>query len=154
MHDPVYLLSVKLRKALRRHVVNEKVVSDLRVGIDTFTVRLGNSLSKDSGVLRVKQKVDSCQLRVLFKTIPVSCKHFPFRVVGVNEHWTPFAATVFVFEQTLAWDWGEVSVSVETEGNPLFGKAAIVLGVVEGFKWKPVRRVGGSVAIVDTKFNQ
>ena len=135
MNDSIYLLSIELWKALRRHVVNKKVVADLRVGIDSFTVSLGNSLGKDSGILRVKQKIDSCKLSVLFKAVPVSCKHFSFRVIGVHKHWTPFSTAVLIFKETLAGNRGEVTISIEPEGNPFFRKAAIIFSIVEGFKW-------------------
>jgi hypothetical protein len=98
-------------------------------------VSLGNSLSKDSGILGVKQKIDSCKLSVLFKAIPVSSKHFSFRVIGVYKHRAPFSTTVFIFEETFPRDRGKVTISIIPEGNPFFRKAAIIFSIIEGFKW-------------------
>lgn len=56
------------------HEVNEEVVSDLRVSIDTFTMSLGHTLSEDTGVFRVEEKVDSGELNVacICTIIPVA----------------------------------------------------------------------------------
>ncbi len=149
MDNSIDLLSIQFWQTLRRHVVNKKVVSNLRVSIDAFAVGLGNPLCKDSGILRVKQQIDSCQLRILLKAIPVSCKHFSFRVIRVNKHWAPFSTSVFVFVQTLTRNRGEVTVSIETKRNPFLRQTAVIFSVIKGFKWQPVRWIRGSVAIIN-----
>lgn len=149
MHDAVDLLGVKLWQALGRHVVNEKVVPDLRVRVDALAVGLRDSLREDPGVLGVEQQVDPRQLGVLLEAVPVAREHFAFAVVGVHEHGAPLAAAVLVFEQALARNRREVAVSVEAERNPLFRQAAVVLSVVERLQRQPVRRVRRSVAVVD-----
>jgi hypothetical protein len=51
MDDSAYLFWIKLRQLLGWHVVNEEVVPDLRVGVDTLLMGLGDSLGEDSRVL-------------------------------------------------------------------------------------------------------
>jgi len=149
VHDAVDLLGVELWQALGRHVVNEKVVADLRVRVDALAVGLRDSLRKDPGVLGVKQQVDARQLGVLLEAVPVAREHLAFGVVGVHEHGPPLAAAVLVLEQALARNRREVAVSVKAERNPLFRQAAVVLSVVERLQRQPVRRVRRSVAVVD-----
>ena len=72
MNDPADLLWVKLRKLFGWHVVNEEVVSDEGVGVDSLLMSLSNSLGEDSWVLRVEQEVDSGKFNVLASHIPLS----------------------------------------------------------------------------------
>lgn len=80
------LFRIKLRElGASRHVVDKEVVSYLRVGIDSFLVSLGNSLSKNPRVLSVEEEVDSCQLTVsVVLIIPVTDVDILVSVVAVN----------------------------------------------------------------------
>ena len=55
VQDSVDLFSVKLRKLLLWHVVNEEVIPNLRVGVNSLTMSLCDSLCKNSWVLGVEQ---------------------------------------------------------------------------------------------------
>jgi hypothetical protein len=55
IHDSVNLLRVQLGQFLCRHIIDEKVVSNLRISIYTLLVSLSYSLGEDSGVLSIKK---------------------------------------------------------------------------------------------------
>lgn len=59
MNNTIDLFRVKLRKALLRHVVDEEVVTDLRVRVNTLAVGLSDSLCKNARVLGVEKQVDT-----------------------------------------------------------------------------------------------
>lgn len=54
VQDSVCLFSVKLGELLLWHVVDKKIVADLRICINALAVSLGNTLCKNSWVLRVE----------------------------------------------------------------------------------------------------
>jgi hypothetical protein len=117
--NAVDLLSVKLRETLLRHVVDEEVIADLGVSVDTLAVGLSDSLSEDTGIFGVEEEVDPGELGVLVETIPVAGVDFALHVIRVDEDWLPFTAAIFIFEKTLSGDGSEVAVHVVAEGDPL-----------------------------------
>jgi hypothetical protein len=58
LQDAGALFGVKLSKLLARHVVDEEVVADLRIGVDALAVCLSDSLGKDAWVFGVEEQVD------------------------------------------------------------------------------------------------
>ena len=66
------LLGIKLGQLLLRHVVNEKVISYLRVSEYPLLMGLSHSLGKYSWVLSIEEQVDSGKLHVLLRVVPDS----------------------------------------------------------------------------------
>ena len=92
-HDSSFLLSIKVCKFLNRHEVNEKVVSNLRISVNSLAMSLSNSLSKNSWVFRIVQKIDPAQFDIfsLFDClrIPVSGIFLSFFIVVVDQDRAP-----------------------------------------------------------------
>jgi len=65
-------------------------------------VGLGHSLRKDSGVLRVEEEVDSCQLDLLAGQVPLAAVHCPHLVPRFDQDSFPLAGAVFVLDETLS----------------------------------------------------
>jgi len=95
-------------------------------------VCLGYSLSKYSRVLSIKKQVDSGQLCILVKTIPVTGKDFSLAVICMNQDWCPLSTAILLFVKTLSGDWREVTFSIKAELDPFFWKAAVIFGIIEG----------------------
>lgn len=68
----------------------------------------------------------------------------------MDQNWSPFTFTVGVLIETFTWDRKEVSIFIVAERDPFFWESAVVLGIIEGLKWKPVRWVFGWVAVIDS----
>lgn len=85
MQDATHLLRIEFRKLLLGHKINEEVISNLRVSIDTFTVSLSNTLCKNTRIFGVEEQVDSSEFNVASLTIvPVSRELKAFIVIGVD----------------------------------------------------------------------
>ena len=84
MQDSVDLFSVKLRKLLLWHIVDEEIIPNLGVSVNALAVSLSDSLREYSRVLRVEQEVDSSQLAIFFSAIPVACEKLTGGVICVD----------------------------------------------------------------------
>lgn len=86
MQDAADLLGIEFGEVLLGHEVDEEVVSNLRVSVNTFTVSLSHTLSKNTRIFRVEKKVDSGELNVASLTtiVPVTCELLAFVVVRVD----------------------------------------------------------------------
>ena len=84
-------------KTLLGHAVYVEMVPDLRVSVDTLTVRLGYALGKDAWVLGVKYQINSEKLHEFGRAIPVARVLLTLFVVAVDQHRSPITDTVFVF---------------------------------------------------------
>ena len=78
------MFSVKLRKLLLWHIVDEEIIPNLGVSVNALTMSLCDSLCKNSRVLRVEQEVDSSQLAIFFSAIPVACEKLTGGIIGVD----------------------------------------------------------------------
>lgn len=132
------LLGVEFMEPLLRHAVDVKVVADLRVGVNALTVGLSNTLCEDARVLRVEEQIDALEPHIVCGAVPLAGVALGLLVVAIDEDWPPGTQAVFVLEETLAWDWNKCAVLLLTIRDPLFGLAAVVLGVIEELKWQPV----------------
>ena len=105
------LLVVKLSKLLARHVVDEEVVADLRIGVDALAVSLSDSLGEDAWVLGVEEQVDPGELDVLLLTfdlrVPVAGVDLALLIIAVDEDCAPVANSFRVLVETLSWNWEE-----------------------------------------------
>ena len=83
-------------KTLLGHAVYIEMVPDLRVSVDTLTMRLGYALGKDAWVLGVKKQVYSKKINEFGSAIPVARVLLTLLVVAVDQHRSPITDTVFV----------------------------------------------------------
>ena len=150
--DTRALLSVRLRKLLKRHEVDEEVVADLRVSINALRVGLNNTLGKDARILGVEKQVDASELDVFSRAIPVAAELFALLVVSVDEDSTPVATAILILAEALARDGLHGAIEAPTVLNPLLRQSAVVLSVVEGLKGEPLSRRGLRVTIVDSLY--
>jgi hypothetical protein len=134
--DSADLLWVEFRKLLSWHVVDEEVVSDLRVSIDSLLMSLGNSLSEDSWIFRVEKEVDSSKFEVLTSHIPVTAINGSLRIPGFNKEWFPLMDTILILE-SLSWNRSEVTFFIGSELNPLVRESAVVFEIIEWLKREP-----------------
>lgn len=86
--------------------------------------------------------------------VPIARVHLALVVVALDEDGAPVTGAVFVHAETFTGDGGEVAVDVVAEFDPLFGEAAVVLGIVEGLEREPIGGVLLGVAIIDTEFSE
>lgn len=134
--DSADLLWVEFRKLLSWHVVDEEVVSDLRVSIDSLLMSLGNSLGEDSWIFRVEKEVDSSKFEVLTSHIPVTAINGSLLIPGFNQEWFPLMDTILILE-SLSWNRSEVTFFIGSELNPLMREAAVVFEIIEWLKREP-----------------
>ena len=156
MDDPADLLWIKLRKLLSWHVVNKEVVSDERVSIDSLLVGLGDSLSKDSRILRVEEKVNSRELDVLAGHVPLSAVHSSLFVPGLDKDCSPLTDAILVLSEALGRNGSKVAFFICSKFNPLVRKAAIVLEIIEWLKREPLSSVllTGADSVVDAQLQE
>jgi hypothetical protein len=126
----------------------------LAVSEDALLVRLGHTLSEDSGILGVEEQINACKLAVLpMFIIPLACEDVSLSLVGGYKDWTPVAAARLIPPETFAGYRAESAcLRVNPVLYPFFGEAAIVLGIIERLKRKPVRLMQLRVFIVDSLF--
>lgn len=121
-HNSGFLLCIEVSKLLHWHKVNEEVVAYLRIGIDSFAVSLGNSLSEDSGIFRVKKKIYPAELHVLslfdLLGVPVPRVFLGLFVVLVDKNWAPGTNTI-IHVESLAWNRLERAIWLLSVGYPL-----------------------------------
>ena len=137
MDDSADLLWVEFRKLLSWHVVDEEVVSDLRVSIDSLLMSLSNSLSEDSWIFRVEKEVDSSKFEVLTSHIPVTAIDGSLLIPRFNKEWFPLVDAILILE-SLSWNRSEVSFFIGSELNPLMREAAVVFEIIEWLKREPL----------------
>ena len=114
-----------------RHVIDEEVVSDLGISINPLAVSLSNSLSKYSGVFRIKKKIDSSELAILFSAIPITSIKLPLFIICVNQNSAPFSFAIWELEKAFAWNRGEVTLLIITKRDPFLRKTAIIFSIVK-----------------------
>lgn len=117
------LLWIELWKLQSGHVVDEKVITDLAVSKNALLVSLSDTLSEDSWILSVEQKVDPCEFTVLSGfVVPVASKDVSFFFISINQHRAPVTAALLVSEQTFARDGIKSSSNgIVTVLNPFLG---------------------------------
>ena len=151
-HNSGFLLCIKVSELLHWHKVNEEVVAYLRIGIDSFAVSLGNSLSEDSGIFRVEKKIYPAELHVLslfnFLGVPVPRVFLGLLVVLVDKNWAPGANTI-IHVESLARNRLERAIWLLSVGYPLGWKSAVVLSVVKRLKGEPVCRSGLWIRVIN-----
>jgi len=150
VQNTAHLLGVEFWQLLLRHQVHEEVVSDLGVSIDPLGVSLGDTLRKNTGVLRVEQQVDPGELNVLAGTIPVASVDVSLLVIAVNQDGSPLSGAVRVAEETFTADGVEATVFSLAKSDPLMGHAAVVLSIIKRLKGEPVSWVDSWVAVVNS----
>ena len=84
MEDPTHLFGVELGKLLVWHVIYEKVVSDLRISINSFLMSLSHSLRKDSRVFGIEKQIYPSKFTVFIAVVPNTCENAPLCVESLN----------------------------------------------------------------------
>jgi hypothetical protein len=154
MDDSTDLLWIKFRKFFWWHVVNEEVVSDLGVSEDSLLVGLSHSLSEDSWVFRVEEKVNSREFNILAGHVPLTAIDSSLVVPGLNEDGFPFTGAIVILEETLGWNWSNMALLVDSELDPLLRETAVILEIIKWFEWKPISLIWRWVSVVYSKLKK
>lgn len=150
------LLRIELRQFFSWHIVDEEVVSDDGISIDSLLMSLSDSLGKDSWILGVKKQVNSGKLYVLHSHIPLTAVDSSLLIPRFDENCFPFADSFIVFDEALSWYWCEVALFISSELNPLVWKSAVVFEIIEWLKWKPLSSMllVGAGSVVDAQLHK
>lgn len=152
--DSTDLLWVEFREILDWHIVDEEVISDLRISKNSFLVCLGNSLGKDPWVLGIEKEVDSGEFNVFSSHIPLTAVDSSFIIPGLDKNSFPFTNVAVSSEKTLGWNGSEISLFVNTKINPFRWESAVVLEIIEWFKWEPVGLIWLWISIIDAQLEK
>lgn len=154
MDDSTDLLRIKFREFFWWHVVNEEVVSDLGVSEDSLLMGLSHSLSEDSWVLRVEEKIDSREFNILAGHVPLTAVYCSLLVPRLDEYGFPFTGAIIILEETLSWNWSNMALLVDSELDPLLWETAIILEIIEWFEWKPISLIWRWVSVIYSKLKK